>query len=195
MFHGCRRERSTHHHGLCLPQYKNHALHTLPMLLHSRYHTLHITMICCLLVRLPSTVAFGVSSLRRVGTSFQKLSTTSTRTHVAGDENGTTDVTGESLTSDDIPIYKCEGLFAIEKPLEWTSNDCVSHLRGILERDAKNRGAPVANFRSRGNKSRKVKVGHGGTLDPLATGVLVIGVGKGTKELQEYVYAVYSAVL
>ena len=29
-----------------------------------------------------------------------------------------------------------------------------------------------------------IKVGHGGTLDPLATGVLVIGVGKGTKEMQ-----------
>ena len=31
-----------------------------------------------------------------------------------------------------------------------------------------------------------MKVGHGGTLDPLASGVLVIGVGKGTKELQRY---------
>ena len=32
----------------------------------------------------------------------------------------------------------------------------------------------------------QVKVGHGGTLDPLATGVLVIGVGKGTKQLQRF---------
>jgi len=158
------------------------------MLLHSLYHTLYFTMMCCLIVRLQSTVAFGMTGFRRSGSSLRQLSTTSTRVFVAGDEDGTTNATDEG-SSDDVPIYKCEGLFAIEKPLEWTSNDCVSHLRGILERDAKNRGAPVANFRSRGNKSRKVKVGHGGTLDPLATGVLVIGVGKGTKELQEYVCA------
>lgn len=31
-----------------------------------------------------------------------------------------------------------------------------------------------------------MKVGHGGTLDPLASGVLVVGVGKGTKNLQKY---------
>lgn len=37
---------------------------------------------------------------------------------------------------------------------------------------------------SRRNKSQIVRVGHGGTLDPLATGVLVIGIGKGTKQLQ-----------
>lgn len=84
-----------------------------------------------------------------------------------------------------VPIYKCEGLFAVEKPLEWTSNDVVCYIRGILERDARGRGATVVGARSRKNKNQKVKVGHGGTLDPLATGVLVIGVGKGTKELQE----------
>ncbi len=86
--------------------------------------------------------------------------------------------------SDHVPIHKCEGLFAVEKPLDWTSNDVVCYIRGILEKDAKGRGANVVNARSRRNKSQKVKVGHGGTLDPLATGVLVIGVGKGTKELQ-----------
>lgn len=32
----------------------------------------------------------------------------------------------------------------------------------------------------------KIKIGHGGTLDPLAEGVLVIGVGSGTKLLNEY---------
>lgn len=83
------------------------------------------------------------------------------------------------------PLYKYEGLFAVEKPLDWTSNDVVSYIRGILERDARNRGAKPVNIRSRRNKSRKFKVGHGGTLDPLASGVLVIGVGKGTKELQQ----------
>lgn len=94
------------------------------------------------------------------------------------------DTATTSASSVDVPIYRCEGLFAVNKPLCWTSSDVVSYIRGILERDAKNRGATVANFRSRRNKSLKVKVGHGGTLDPLASGVLVIGVGRGTKELQ-----------
>lgn len=41
----------------------------------------------------------------------------------------------------DIPLLLAEGLFAVAKPLEWTSNDVVSYIRGILERDARNRGA------------------------------------------------------
>ena len=40
--------------------------------------------------------------------------------------------------------------------------------------------------RRRKDKSLKVKVGHGGTLDPLATGVLIIGIGTGTKALQSF---------
>ena len=88
----------------------------------------------------------------------------------------------------DIPVHLSEGLFAVEKPLNWTSSDVVTNIRGILERDAKSRGSKVVSVLSRHNKSRKVKVGHGGTLDPLASGVLVIGVGRGTKELQEYVF-------
>jgi len=83
-----------------------------------------------------------------------------------------------------VPLLLSEGLFAVNKPLEWTSQDVVSYIRGILERDARSRGANPAKVTSRKNKSRKVRVGHGGTLDPLATGVLVVGVGKGTKELQ-----------
>ena len=38
----------------------------------------------------------------------------------------------------------------------------------------------------RREKEIKVKIGHGGTLDPLATGVLITGVGKGTKSLQSF---------
>lgn len=38
----------------------------------------------------------------------------------------------------------------------------------------------------RRDKHLQVKVGHGGTLDPMATGVLVVGVGKGTKQLQSF---------
>jgi len=80
-------------------------------------------------------------------------------------------------------LYLEEGLFAVEKPLGWTSQDVVGKLRRILEKDAKERGAP-----DHRKKRRKpwMKIGHGGTLDPLATGVLVCGVGSGTKSLQKY---------
>ena len=40
--------------------------------------------------------------------------------------------------------------------------------------------------RRRRKKTVEVKLGHGGTLDPMATGVLIVGVGKGTKSLQNY---------
>ncbi|KAI4179700.1 MAG: hypothetical protein L6R41_007686 [Letrouitia leprolyta] len=45
---------------------------------------------------------------------------------------------------------------------------------------------PAAEKRRRRNKRIQVKVGHGGTLDPMATGVLIVGVGKGTKHLQNF---------
>lgn len=87
-------------------------------------------------------------------------------------------------SAQEVPLLRSEGIFAVNKPLDWTSNNVVSYIRGILERDARNRGAKPVKVGSRRNKNRIVKVGHGGTLDPLATGVLVIAVGKATKELQ-----------
>ena len=52
------------------------------------------------------------------------------------------------------------GFLNLNKPKNWTSHDCVAKVRRLL-------------------KTRKV--GHGGTLDPLATGVLPIAVGKATR--------------
>ncbi|MEE2923408.1 MAG: tRNA pseudouridine(55) synthase TruB [bacterium] len=57
------------------------------------------------------------------------------------------------------------GLINLDKPVGVTSADCVRFVKRIF-------GAK--------------KVGHGGTLDPFATGVLPIGIGKGTKALQNY---------
>jgi len=81
------------------------------------------------------------------------------------------------------PLYLAEGLIAIHKPLTWTCNDVVSYIRGILSRDAQSRGFE-GKLRKRGKPV--MKVGHGGTLDPLASGVLVLGIGKGTSKLQSY---------
>ena len=59
----------------------------------------------------------------------------------------------------------------INKPLGWTSFDVVNKIRYALR-----------NYT--GNK--KIKVGHAGTLDPLATGLLIICTGKFTKRIDEY---------
>jgi tRNA pseudouridine55 synthase len=60
-------------------------------------------------------------------------------------------------------------IFLVDKPLEWTSFDVVNFLR-------------IQICRTLGVK--KFKVGHAGTLDPLATGLLLICVGKKTKEIE-----------
>lgn len=57
------------------------------------------------------------------------------------------------------------------KPLDWTSFDLVNKFRYKLTRKL---------------KVRKIKVGHAGTLDPKATGVLIICTGKATKRIDEF---------
>jgi len=59
------------------------------------------------------------------------------------------------------------------KPLHWTSFDLVSKIRYKI---------------SRSLRIKKIKVGHAGTLDPLATGVMIICTGKATKKLEEFQY-------
>lgn len=64
-----------------------------------------------------------------------------------------------------------EGLvISVDKPYGWTSSDVVRKVKGILRY---NYGL------------KKIKVGHAGTLDPLATGVLVICIGRATKRAEE----------
>jgi tRNA pseudouridine55 synthase len=62
-----------------------------------------------------------------------------------------------------------QAIFLVDKPLQWTSFDVVNYLR-------------VHICRTLGVK--KFKVGHAGTLDPLATGLLLICTGKKTKEIE-----------
>lgn len=58
----------------------------------------------------------------------------------------------------------------IDKPLGWTSFDAVKRVRGALLRRL---------------KVKKFKVGHAGTLDPLATGVMLLCTGRATKRIDE----------
>lgn len=60
-------------------------------------------------------------------------------------------------------------IIGVDKPLGWTSFDVVKRLRGAIQRRL---------------GVRKFKVGHAGTLDPLATGVLIICTGRATREIE-----------
>lgn len=61
----------------------------------------------------------------------------------------------------------------VDKPLHWTSFDVVNKVRWKILKTL---------------KIKKLKVGHAGTLDPLATGVLIICTGKATKRIEEFQY-------
>lgn len=68
----------------------------------------------------------------------------------------------------------------------------------LIESENKQREKESHNQRNRRKKKQvQVKIGHGGTLDPLATGVLIAGVGKGTKSLQDFLLCTkeYEAVI
>ncbi len=60
-------------------------------------------------------------------------------------------------------------IIAVDKPLGWTSFDAVKRIRGAIQRRL---------------NVKKFKVGHAGTLDPLATGVLIICTGRATREIE-----------
>ncbi|KAE8148951.1 pseudouridine synthase [Aspergillus avenaceus] len=90
-----------------------------------------------------------------------------------------------------------EGIFAVHKPQGVTSADVIRKLQHHfnpsklfqpwLETERARRNRESRNQRKRRRTQRlDVKIGHGGTLDPLATGVLVTGVGKGTKQLNDF---------
>lgn len=62
-------------------------------------------------------------------------------------------------------------VFLIDKNIEWTSFDVVNKIRSQIK------------YRK---NIPKIKVGHAGTLDPLATGLLIVCTGKKTKEIEQY---------
>ncbi len=67
--------------------------------------------------------------------------------------------------------YQAGQVLLIDKPLEWTSFQVVNKLRWEIRQKF---------------KIKKIKVGHAGTLDPKATGLLIICTGKFTKKISEY---------
>ena len=91
-----------------------------------------------------------------------------------------------------------EGVFAINKPSSISSAEVIRRLQHCFnpsklfapwieeERSRRSRDIDRHNRNKKKNKRVDVKIGHGGTLDPMATGVLILGVGKGTKHLQGF---------
>ncbi len=73
------------------------------------------------------------------------------------------------------------GLLLIDKPKGWTSFDVVAKVRGVLRAEQKRLLAAGELSGAHG----KPKVGHTGTLDPLATGLLVLAIGSYTKKVPE----------
>lgn len=67
--------------------------------------------------------------------------------------------------------YKSGQVLLIDKPLTWTSFQVVNKLRWAIRK---------------AYAIKKIKVGHAGTLDPLATGLLVICTGKMTKQINTF---------
>ena len=65
-------------------------------------------------------------------------------------------------------------LLLVDKPLWWTSFDVVRKCRNIITHRL---------------KVKKLKVGHAGTLDPLATGLMIVCTGKATKRINEWMDA------
>jgi tRNA pseudouridine55 synthase len=62
-------------------------------------------------------------------------------------------------------------ILLINKPLGWTSFDAVKKIRNIISRET---------------GIKKIKVGHAGTLDPLADGLLIICTGRFTKKIEQF---------
>jgi len=67
--------------------------------------------------------------------------------------------------------YQAGEILLVDKPYHWTSFDVVNKLRWALKQKL---------------GVKNIKVGHAGTLDPLATGLLIICTGKATKQIDQF---------
>ncbi len=73
------------------------------------------------------------------------------------------------------------GILLVDKPVGWTSFDVVAKVRNLL----KESGKSIYEVK-KGQSPKKLRVGHTGTLDPLASGILVLLIGNYTKCADEF---------
>ena len=75
------------------------------------------------------------------------------------------------MSSEKLTIFEEGQVLLFNKPLYWTSFDLVGKVRNILRRSL---------------GLSKIKVGHAGTLDPLASGLMIVCTGRATKSIDEF---------
>src|SRR5512133_2050257 len=75
------------------------------------------------------------------------------------------------MSSEKLSAFEEGQILLFDKPLYWTSFDLVNKVRGILRSLL---------------KLKKIKVGHAGTLDPLASGLMIVCTGRATKRIDSF---------
>lgn len=84
-----------------------------------------------------------------------------------------------------------DGVLLVDKPTGWTSHDVVAKVRGILRQQVNSEKFIVDSthqktLQTKNYKLKTPKVGHTGTLDPMATGLLILVIGNYTKKAAEF---------
>jgi len=100
----------------------------------------------------PSSFGRSVAPSRYPLAPYTSLLSSMTERHTQDDHENSVDVEEHQP-----PVHLVEGLCAVYKPTDWTSQDVVSCIRGMLERDARSRGVTLSKRSSRRGK-RKIKV-------------------------------------
>ena len=77
-----------------------------------------------------------------------------------------------------ITLVKDDSILLIDKLAGWTSFDVVAKIRGAIRHSYMSKGVKPT--------KRQLKVGHAGTLDPFATGLLIVLLGDATKKADEF---------
>ncbi len=75
------------------------------------------------------------------------------------------------MLSEKLSVFEEGQVLLFDKPMYWTSFDLINKVRNMLRSSL---------------KLKKIKVGHAGTLDPLASGLMIICTGRATKKIDEF---------
>lgn len=84
-----------------------------------------------------------------------------------------------------------DGILLVDKAAGWTSHDVVAKVRGLLRQELRSknnelRRNPNSKYMIHNTRGSKIRVGHAGTLDPAATGLLLLLIGSYTKRAGEF---------
>jgi tRNA pseudouridine55 synthase len=83
-------------------------------------------------------------------------------------------------------MFKNDGIILVDKPSDWTSFDVVAKIRSELRKQLAETETNQKQMTNDERPKTKLRVGHAGTLDPFATGLLIVLVGDETKKQNEF---------